>query len=157
MYYDKIRNNEKIYCQNVINGLLKIKNRVGKIVGCTAGDTMISVMPDGEILSCQNFQKVTECYEGNIGDFKQEDIKMRAHSIDESDICSECWMKYLCGGGCFYEKYLETDSVITPLASKCEVLKIQTEYFLKLYARIEEDNLIEQFAKNIGNDYQMYV
>jgi hypothetical protein len=58
---------------------------------------------------------------------------------------------------CFYEKYLETGSVITPLLSKCEVLKIQTEYFLQLYARLEEDNLIEKFAKNIGDDHQLYI
>jgi len=157
LYYDKLKNDEKVYCQNIMNTLVKVKDRVGKEYGCTAGDTMISVLPDGEILSCQNFQKMNEYYEGNIENFNLDHVKIKAHHVDDSETCNECWIKYLCGGGCFYEKCLENKSVFKPSKSKCEVLKIQTEYFLKLYVRLEEENLIDKLEESFDTHYELFI
>lgn len=63
-----------------------------------------------------------------------------------------CWMKYLCGGGCYYEKYMINGNLVTPPKPKCKLFKIQTEFFLKLYVFIETHNYIDQFCKSISNE-----
>lgn len=152
-YLEKSRNDEPIYCNNLISCITRIKNRMGKAYSCSAGRTAISIMPDGTILPCQNFQKVKPMFQGNIltGGILQN--KIHSKNVDTLTECESCWMKYLCGGGCYYERYMQNVSMDFPPQAKCEILKLQMEFFLKLYICLETEGLMSNFEKNIKNDH----
>jgi uncharacterized protein len=156
-YLSKYLNNETIYCQNIQTCLLQIKNRMTKEIGCTSGISMISIMPDGTIIPCQNLQKLENFYEGKITDPVIEKNKNYVNNVNDNETCKKCWMKYLCGGGCYYEKYMTNGNTIDPPLSKCEVFKIQAEYFLKLYVQLEELGIMSKLEENIDNNFPVYI
>ena len=156
-YLNKYINNEIVYCQNIGNYLMKIKNRIGKEIGCTSGKAMISVLPNGTIIPCQNFQKMEEFYQGNITDNVIYQNTVYANHVDENETCKKCWMKYFCGGGCFYEKYINNGNTFDPPLAKCEVYKIQAEYFLKLYVKLEELGIISRLEEKSSSNSQLNI
>lgn len=73
--------------------------------GCAAGRTYFNVLPDGTMNVCTRSVGGPAPYNsGNVldGSFDrrvQEFFESR--SVDTHPVCSRCWARYMCGGGCF--------------------------------------------------------
>ena len=143
-YYNKILNKEEIYCIDIKLALNKIINRWAKNISCTSGRSALSVMPDGSLLSCLCSQNFKELYFNNIQniDFLPPS-NLKALRVDDLNECKECWLKYLCGGGCYYEKYVESGDITIPSYHHCNILNIVWESMISLYLRLQAtDKLI---------------
>ena len=156
-YYDKFKNHKIVFCQNVMDDIAKIKNRLAKKVACLAGRTVVSILPDGTIISCQNLQKISMFHQGNVMNNCNSKF-VSAYSVDSIAKCRNCWIKHLCGGGCFYEKYISNGNIVEPVEAKCIINRLKYQYIIGLYVLLEKDNLIPQLEKSIiHTKYQIYV
>jgi len=144
-YYEKINNNEKIYCQNIMSSLTSIETRQGKVVNCTASRNTISIDANGEVLPCQNFQNYPEIHKQSILSVNST-IKpvFIAPNVEDLIDCNTCFAKYFCAGGCFFEKYNNNSDINIPPSSKCVVTKIQWEYMFKLYVKLQNSDLLKE-------------
>jgi uncharacterized protein len=153
-YFNKFLNKDLIYCQNIISCLNRIHNRLGKTFVCSAGKETLAVLPNGDILPCQNFQCYLETISGNVNDSFFEGSFSALH-INELPQCQTCWVKYLCGGGCYYEKYVEHQNITDPVASKCKLTQLQWLYMLKLYVSLEKHGIfvnLNDVSKGVMRD-----
>ena len=138
-FYNKIINKEEIYNSNIPNCLLRIDAQIGKEAACTSGKSTLSITSDDSIYSCQCIINHNDAKIGNLFD----GIDTNKHSVFQAQgvkniiECQNCWCRYLCSGGCYYEHYIENNTTNIPAAFKCEITKIQWEYLIKLYHSVK--------------------
>lgn len=155
-FYNKIKSREMIYCSNIINSLYKIEGKLGKNINCTSGASTLSILPNGNILPCQNFQNHPECI---VGDIENEFVKSAITATNVNDIaeCNNCWAKFLCGGCCYFAKYEENGNFIEPVQSSCELTKLFWESMLQLYSRLIENDLLKDYLENYDSSFRIDV
>lgn len=156
LYYTKICNNETIHCLNIINSILRIEGKLGKNINCTSGISTLSILPNGKILSCQNFQNHPECIVGDINaNYTSSFIK--AINVDTISECTNCWVKYLCGGCCYFAKYEENGNFSDPISSTCKLTRLFWEAMLKLHIKLNKKDIITKFLEDYSTTYKFEV
>ena len=152
-YFERILEKQTVYCNNILNSLYKIDDKIGKNYSCSSGVSTLSILPDGNILPCQNFQNHPECIVGNI---KKEftNSKISSANVNEISDCNSCWVKFLCGGSCYFSKYEENNNFIDPIPSSCELTRLFWETMLNLYVRLQDENLLNDF---LSNNYSSFI
>ncbi|NCA75979.1 MAG: 4Fe-4S cluster-binding domain-containing protein [Alphaproteobacteria bacterium] len=154
-YYEKIVNNKKIYCVNIINSLSKIHNRIGKNYICTSGKNTITVNRDGSVFSCQNLVNYPETSIGSVmSDFSPiNHAKFQALDVDFLNECMKCWLRYLCSGGCYAEKYIENKSIKKTIPLKCKMIENYWLHIIRFYLKItsRKDINIDHFLATSEN------
>jgi uncharacterized protein len=142
-YFEKFSSGAPIYCSNIKTCLDRIENQLAKKISCTAGRAMMTVDPSGDIFTCQNIPNYKEARIGTIKSNINKFInnKFIAPNVERISECNKCWIKYLCAGGCYYEKYVDNKDVFKPSWGKCEILKIQWEHHLRLYQKLKKNHI----------------
>jgi len=140
-YFDKVKQNEKIFCNNILSALRRIHFRQAKDAACSAGRSALTINSDDTIYSCQNLSTV---YDTNIGNLNTGISKSKLENfiapfVNTLESCKTCWVKYLCSGGCFAENYAEHKVINTPIKYKCALKKIRWEKQLILYLKIKKN------------------
>lgn len=150
-YFEKVRKKEYIYCNNIVSSLRRIHFRQAKNYPCSAGRTILTVNSDNTIYSCQNLSNIFDANVGtlNSGINKSNLKKIISPYVNTLESCKDCWVKYLCSGSCFAEKYTENKNIYTPLEYRCKLKKIRWNKFLILYQKIK--NLNPVYVENIRN------
>lgn len=126
-----------IYLFCVKNGIelsssVIIKNIVSRYC-CDALKGDIILMPDGTISSCtETLDRNVQGFDiFNIGKYDFEKNKfqfnlkkinyLRKRTVDNIAECSECFLKYSCGGGCPHYTYEITNDIFKPDLRYCEL------------------------------------
>jgi uncharacterized protein len=103
---------------------------IKRMRGCGCGNEYLAVSPDGNIYPCHQFSGVKKYYMGNIAknDFNFE-IKneFASANVMAKELCSECWAKYYCSGGCDANNFTYTGDIKTPVKLTCELQKKRLE------------------------------
>ena len=96
---------------------IHVKNR------CMFGNRKVSIQANGNIYPCDSFVGMEEFCLGNI--YKEIDkIKINKNiSLFKCEECSNCWARYLCGGGCWYNSYIVNQNVFKPDSVICSLKK----------------------------------
>jgi len=69
--------------------------------GCGAGVEYIAITPNGEIYPCHQFVGNSGYKLGTLSDGLGADKhNFAAHNLYTRHECTQCWARYLCGGGC---------------------------------------------------------
>jgi len=151
-YIHKIKNNQKIFSLKIFNDLRKIHKRTWRNKGCKACYNSIYIEMNGDIYPCLYHAGKDVVSMGNIYtgiDFKTIIEKERyAKNIDEYPACKECWLKYICGGGCFAIKWIVNGNTTEPHQYLCKYLDMYWKNIIRLY--IETYKFITD-EKNINN------
>jgi uncharacterized protein len=91
---------------NIINALKEISKGTHRPYPCGAGAGYMGVSADAELFACHRF--VNEEV-GKMGDLKNGiDIDVQnnwlsSRHVHKQSPCTQCWARYLCGGGCHHE------------------------------------------------------
>ncbi len=109
---------------------------------CGAGMSRIAIDSNGDIYPCQSLMK-KEFLMGNIKkttwleEVEKSNIKklFETWSIDETEHCKNCKMKYLCGGGCRAIAYNVYGSINAFNECMCDYLKLQLNERMKAIIR----------------------
>lgn len=103
----------------------RVINQVKLVYRCGAGKSGIYVDTDGKLYPCAHFIGDSQWSIGDVdyGYKKDTDDQFLKLHVDYRVKCKECWAKYFCGGGCYYQAILANDSIQNPDESKCELIK----------------------------------
>jgi len=99
----------------------------------------MAVTPSGELYPCHQFVgyegfKLGDLYTGHIDESLRKQF-LRLNSIDSKEACNNCWVRYLCGGGCLANNYIMSKNITEPYSTGCEIQKMRIEYALWLRAK----------------------
>ncbi len=110
---------------------------------CPAAKEEVAVDTKGDIYPCDSFIGIKEFKLGNVFDGGIDKGKQRRFillHVDRKPVCSSCWARYLCGGGCYHSAWLATGRIETPDPVKCQLVRHLIEQGMVLLAEISQRN-----------------
>ncbi|MBC7195515.1 MAG: SPASM domain-containing protein, partial [Caldisericia bacterium] len=143
--YKRIINDEnyKKYLNLFIRQLLAIHNHILSIFPCGAGKNLIAISPNGDIYPCHRFINIKEfiisnVYDGIDNEKRNEFLKLGY--IENKVNCKNCWIKYLCAGGCYYDAYFYNKKInSSPPDEICYFYKQFAKIYIYLYNKLREN------------------
>jgi uncharacterized protein len=91
---------------NMVNALKEISKGTHRPYPCGAGAGYMGVSADEDLFACHRF--VNEDI-GKMGDLNKgvnselQNNWLSSRHVNKQEPCSQCWARYLCGGGCHHE------------------------------------------------------
>ena len=117
---------------NMLNALREIERGTHRPYPCGAGAGYLGVSAEGELAACHRFVGDAD---GKMGSLAEGiDAAKRAQWLSERHVhrqepCTQCWARYLCGGGCHHE-------VIARGRPACDYIRGWLHYCLGAYLRL---------------------
>lgn len=119
-------------------GLQRGVCRERRVTGCGAGYEYLAVTPSGELYTCHQLVGNGNHLIGDIfGGIRNPAVSMAlaAARVPAKSICSGCWARYLCGGGCHARALGVTGDLLTPDPLTCLITKKRLEFALYTEAK----------------------
>lgn len=91
---------------NMVNALKEIAKGTHRPYPCGAGAGYMGVSADEELFACHRFVNEEVGYMGNLDEGINTDVQnkwLETRHVHTQEPCSQCWARYLCGGGCHHE------------------------------------------------------
>lgn len=137
----KIINGNKIYCQSFLGKLRMIKEKRYIQHGCEAGWSTILLDEYGDYYPCQNMisisRKIGSTQKGIDNNLRRQFQSRPLKTIKE---CQSCWARYLCGGGCQAERFIQNHS--NKKRYSCSIIKEEWTNILIAYTRLCQNNVL---------------
>jgi len=97
---------------------------------CRAGKDMLAIGVDGQVYPCLGFVGMREWAIGTTGTVPDERIRglFCDQHVDKKGSCSDCWGRYLCGGGCYAHAAMSNGRIDRPDPTDCEL----TQHLMRL-------------------------
>ncbi|MBI1986745.1 MAG: SPASM domain-containing protein [Nitrospinae bacterium] len=128
---------------NLANLLRELHRGERRPYPCGAGLGLLGVGVDGEIYPCHRFAGSPDLSLGRIEQGldlgRQTAFFQRVHSTKRAEKCLECWIRYLCAGGCYFESYVRHGDPFAPNLDYCRWLAEWIEEGLRLYVALAEN------------------
>lgn len=146
--------NKKFYFTNLLRKSLffeaikTIDNNEYQINRCQFGNK-ISISPEGKIYHCDYLNFNEKDYQGLYTDNISYDKTHVFMLVDNSDICSNCWAKYLCGGTCYAQNIIHNQEIDE---IECVFRKKLIEHQIKLISKLYETDSYESFIQTIKKE-----
>jgi len=144
---NKLANGENVKSILFIRFILMLMlTKTRWIYSCAAGRGLITITADGDVYPCEKYIGLSEFHMGNVhdDDFPGERFKVLREmfcmiNVYNSPDCSECWARYLCGGGCHLQSYVTHGDMSQPIERMCMETKTILEALLPEIAEIFSD------------------
>ncbi|NIM13371.1 MAG: radical SAM protein [Candidatus Aminicenantes bacterium] len=130
--------------------LKEMKNKTRKESHCVSpGIHYVGISAEGDIFPCHRFVGYKETKLGNVwqGFHREKWLEKYAKvHLYNSTVCTNCWVRYFCGGLCpATQYYLGGDMVLSEKIEQepvhCQLKKIVFEESMLLFARLSEEEL----------------
>ncbi|MGB3182687.1 MAG: radical SAM protein [Cyclobacteriaceae bacterium] len=118
---------------NMVNALKEIGKATHRPYPCGAGAGYMGVSAEGELSACHRFVNDTDGQMGNLTDGPDADRQntwLADRHVHQQSPCTQCWARYLCGGGCHHE-------VIDKGRTACNYIRGWLHYALQAHDRLE--------------------
>jgi len=134
----------KYYGFSNITKLLKhFHEGVSKAFPCGAGMQLYAGDPDGRLYMCHRLVGRDAYCVGSLQDGidteKQAEF-LASVSVFNKTPCDECWIRYICSGGCYYQSVLHYGDHTKPYTPKCDWLRRWFHKGLEIYITLLERN-----------------
>jgi radical SAM protein with 4Fe4S-binding SPASM domain len=88
---------------------------------CSGGRNYFTFSPDRSVMPCHRLVGETAAQVGESGQPLAQEERLAAWRlpIDQNPTCSQCWIRYICAGGCRQENQQATGDLNTPSAEGC--------------------------------------
>lgn len=117
---------------NMLQALREIGRGTHRPYPCGAGAGYFGVSAEGDLAACHRFVEdevgVMGSLAGGVDRFRQARWLSDRH-VHRQSPCSDCWARYLCGGGCHHE-------TISRERRACDYIRGWLHYCLGAYARL---------------------
>jgi uncharacterized protein len=116
---------------NMVNAMREIHRGTHRPYPCGAGASYLGVSADGELAACHRFVGDKA---GAMGTLASLDRDLQSRWLAERHVhrqtpCTECWARYLCGGGCHHE-------AIRRGRPACDYIRGWLQYCMTAYLRL---------------------
>lgn len=112
---------------------------------CRAGRTYMGVDLKGRFSLCHRFTGNRRFYMGSIKDGLRS-IPLPA-SVEVHSLCGQCWARFICGAGCYYENYCKSGDPGIQGDDFCDYTKALISWAIMLYIRRRENGTEKRAAK----------
>ena len=135
LMYPLMMLNENDYIGKIIRRLIIQKPYVKR---CHAGNLHLAFTPEGDIYPCDSFVGNTEFKLGNvlIGDSNT----FPNYSVLERHDCKDCWIRFVCGGDCYYNAYSCNYDIQMPDNIFCKIMHYVVKKSLLMLNNIQKEN-----------------
>jgi uncharacterized protein len=117
---------------NMVNALKEISKGTHRPYPCGAGAGYMGVSADGELSACHRFVNEPRARMGDLHngiDPKLQNNWLAARHVHTQSPCTQCWARYLCGGGCHHE-------VLDRGRHACDYIRGWLHYTIQAHDRI---------------------
>lgn len=117
---------------NMVNALKEISKGTHRPYPCGAGAGYMGVSADEELFACHRFVNEEE---GKMGDLTKgidatlQNTWLSSRHVANQNPCTQCWARYLCGGGCHHE-------VIAKGRPACDYIRSWLHYTIQAHERL---------------------
>jgi len=122
---------ERYPFENMVNAMREIHRGSYRPYPCGAGAGYLGVSANGELAACHRFVGDPEGAMGTLGalDRDRQSRWLAERHVHRQAPCTECWARYLCGGGCHHE-------AIRRGRPACDYIRGWLHYCLTAYLRL---------------------
>ncbi len=138
---------------NILDLLARLHLGQTKSIACGAGFGYLAVDADGNFYPCHRLAGEEIFCVGGLDTGADAD-KIRSSlatlTAGKKQMCSDCWARTLCTGGCHYENHLRENKLGLPPGSSCHFIRSWLQLGIELYAelrRMQADRLLERLEK----------
>jgi radical SAM protein with 4Fe4S-binding SPASM domain len=105
---------------------------------CSGGRDYLGVAADGKVALCYRFFEEPELAMGSVqgGIDRRVTERLLASPVDERTVCSRCWARHYCGGGCHHDNHTSQGAIETPNPIACELFRHGMGRALEAWARL---------------------
>ena len=151
LYVERALNNQYTGFSNLSTMLTDIHLGTNKFFPCGAGLGLLDVDGNGDVYLCHRFPGTEEQKYGNVKDgvdYDRLNTFINGAHLGNKPVCQTCWIRGLCGGGCYHEAMTEFGDATLPNLHYCDFLREWTEYGIRVYMQLQEKNpgFIEQYV-----------
>lgn len=138
---------------NILDLLGRLHLGQTKSVACGAGFGYLAVDADGNFFPCHRLAGEESFRVGNLdtgADVEKIMSSLATLTEGKKEMCSDCWARTLCTGGCHYENHLRENKLGLPPGSSCHFIRSWLQLGIELYAELRRtgaDNLLARLEK----------
>lgn len=135
---------------NMLNALREIERGTHRPYPCGAGAGYLGVSAGGDLAACHRFVGDAEGAMGSLAqgiDAPRRAAWLRERHVHRQEPCTQCWARYLCGGGCHHE-------VIARGRPACDYIRGWLQFCLGAYLRLTRSatgSLFQGFTEGGGS------
>ena len=141
VYVERALNNQYTGFSNLSTLLTDIHLGTNKFFPCGAGLGLLDVDGNGDVYLCHRFPGTEEHKYGNVKDgieYDRLNTFINSAHLGNKPVCQTCWIRGLCGGGCYHEAMTEFGDASLPNLHYCDFLREWTEYGIGVYMQLQE-------------------
>ena len=119
---------------NMVNALRELQRGSHRPYPCGAGAGYFGVSAEGQLSACHRFVGDEAGAMGNLTDgvtHERQVLWLTERHVHRQSPCSDCWARYLCGGGCHHE-------VIARGRAACDYIRGWLHYTLGAHRRLAQ-------------------
>ncbi len=142
-YVERALHNQYTGFSNLSTMLTDLHAGTNKLFPCGAGLGLLDVDGNGDVYLCHRFPGSEEHKYGNVKNGLQYDRLnefLNGAHLGNKPVCQTCWIRGLCGGGCYHEAYTQFGDAALPNLHYCDFLREWTEYGIGVYMKLQEEN-----------------
>jgi uncharacterized protein len=143
LYVERALQNQYTGFSNLSTLLTDLHAGTNKLFPCGAGLGLLDIDGNGDVYLCHRFPGTEEHRYGNVRDGLQYDRLnefLNAAHVQNKPVCQTCWIRGICGGGCYHEAYTQFGDGALPNLHYCTFLREWTEYGIQVYMELQEKN-----------------
>ncbi len=105
---------------------------------CSGGRDYLGVAADGKVALCYRFFEDERFAMGSVQTGIERGVTERILEapFDERTVCSRCWARHYCGGGCHHDNQASSGAIETPNPVSCELFRHGMDRALDAWARL---------------------
>jgi uncharacterized protein len=141
-YVDRLESGRKPMDFRLSSKILQLVTRTRRDFFCPAGDRMFGVSATGEVYPCALHVGRPQSQLGTLADGVDPEKRKafrEKFSPDNQKVCSTCWTRRLCGGGCsaMVDRFGHED---------CDSLRAESEAAIAIYQHFAETNPVQLYG-----------
>lgn len=153
IYLERGLRNQYTGFSNLSSLIADLHEGTNKALPCGAGLGLLDVDGQGDVYLCHRFPGSESHRYGNVKQRASIQYDRMSEFVDEASldnkpVCQTCWIRGLCGGGCYHEAQTTFGDALLPNLHYCGWLRQWAEFGIGVYLKLEEDNpgFIEQYV-----------
>jgi uncharacterized protein len=138
---------------NILDLLGRLHLGQTKSIACGAGFGYLAVDAEGKFFPCHRLAGEKEFEVGDLesgADNARIAASLARLTAGKQQMCSSCWARTLCTGGCHYENHLRENKLGLPPGSSCYFIRSWLQLGIELYAELRRtgaDPLLARLEK----------